>query len=337
MAFSDFRLTSLQQWLETLTQHNMDVTSIHPASSDASFRRYFRINSDSGSFIAMDAPPEKEKLQPFLHVAEIFSQCEVTVPEVIEKNIEKGFLLLSDLGKTTYLQKLNEQNAHEMYLDAIDALIRIQIASRPGIFPEYDRTLLLNELNLFPEWFISKHLNVQLSEKQSETLKKMFDLILANNLAQPQVYVHRDYHSRNLMVFEDKNPGILDFQDAVFGPITYDLVSLLRDAYITWDEEKVLDWAIRYWERARKAGLPVNPDIDMFYKDFEFMGLQRHLKVLGIFSRLNYRDGKSAYLNDLPVVMEYAYKTASRYPELAPLAQLLDQLLQREVKVSYTF
>jgi len=340
MVLSDLRLTSLQQWLGTLTQHNMDIASIHPASSDASFRRYFRVHSDTGTFIAMDAPPEKEKLQPFLHVAEIFSQCEVTVPEIVEKNIEKGFLLLSDLGKTTYLQKLNEQNAqnvHDMYLDAIDALIRIQMASRPGIFPEYDRTLLLNELNLFPEWYIAKHLNVQLSEKQTETLKKMFDLILANNLAQPQVYVHRDYHSRNLMVLENQNPGILDFQDAVYGPITYDLVSLLRDAYITWDEEKVLDWAIRYWERARKVGLPVNPDIDMFYKDFELMGLQRHLKVLGIFSRLNYRDGKSAYLNDLPVVMEYTYKTASRYPELAPLAQLLDQLLQREVQVGYTF
>ncbi len=337
MAFSDLRLTSLQQWLGTLTQHNMDIASIHPASSDASFRRYFRINSDSGSFIAMDAPPEKEKIQPFIHVAEIFNQCEVTVPQIVEKDIEKGFLLLSDLGKTTYLQKLNEQNAHEMYLDAIDALIRIQVASRPGVFPEYDRTLLLNELNLFPEWYIGKHLNVQLSDKQAETLKKMFDLILANNLSQPQVYVHRDYHSRNLMVLDNQNPGILDFQDAVFGPITYDLVSLLRDAYITWEEERVLDWAIRYWERARKVGLPVNPDIDMFYKDFELMGLQRHLKVLGIFSRLNYRDGKSGYLNDLPVVMEYTYKTASRYPELSPLAQLLDQLLQREVQVGYTF
>lgn len=337
MMFSDSRLISLQKWLDSLSLHNIDTASIRPASADASFRRYFRMDSEKGSYIAMDAPPEKEKLQPFLHVAEVFRQCDVNVPDVVEKNMDEGFLLLSDLGNTTYLQKLNEDNAHEMYLDAIDALIRIQMASRPGVLPEYDRALLLNELNLFPDWYINRHLNVQLSEKQKETLQKMFDLILANNLAQPQVYVHRDYHSRNLMAMDDQNPGILDFQDAVFGPITYDLVSLLRDAYISWNEERVLDWAIRYWERARKAGLPVNPDIDMFYRDFEFMGLQRHLKVLGIFARLNYRDGKAAYLNDLPLVMEYTYKTASRYPELAPLAHLLDQLLQKEVQVGYTF
>jgi len=335
--FHDARLNALKQWLDSLSRHAVDSESIRPASSDASFRRYFRIDSARGSYIAMDAPPEKEKIQPFIHVAEVFRQCAVCVPEIIEQDAEQGFLLLSDLGATTYLQKLNHENAHEMYMDAIHALIRIQISSRSGIFQEYDRTLLLNELKLFPEWYVSRHLNVQLSEKQTAVLQKMFDLILANNMAQPQVYVHRDYHSRNLMALETDNPGILDFQDAVFGPITYDLVSLLRDAYIVWDEERVLDWAIRYWERARQAGLPVNPDIDMFYRDFEFMGLQRHLKVLGIFARLYYRDGKEAYLNDLPVVMEYTYRTASRYPELAPLARLLDQLLQREIQAGYTF
>ncbi|MDL2284667.1 phosphotransferase [Oxalobacter sp. OttesenSCG-928-P03] len=337
MTLSDSRLALLHQWLGSLSRHDIHSGSIRPASSDASFRRYFRIDSAHGSYIAMDAPPEKEKVEPFIHVAEIFGQCGVCVPEVIEKNVEQGFLLLSDLGSTTYLQQLNEANAHDMYLDAIDSLVRIQMSSVPGVLPEYDRTLLLNELKLFPEWYVQKHLGVELSEKQAAALQKIFDLILANNLAQPQVYVHRDYHSRNLMAMESGNPGILDFQDAVFGPITYDLASLLRDAYIVWDEERVLDWAIRYWERARKAGLPVNPDIDMFYRDFEFMGLQRHLKVLGIFARLYHRDGKDAYLNDLPVVMEYTYKTALRYPELAPLAQLLTQLLQKEVQVGYTF
>jgi aminoglycoside/choline kinase family phosphotransferase len=334
---SDTRLVLLQQWLGSLSRYGVDSRTIRPASSDASFRRYFRIDSPNGSYIAMDAPPEKEKIQPFIHVAEVLRQCAVCVPEIVEKNIDEGFLLLSDLGNTTYLQKLNAENAHDMYLDAIDALIRIQMASRSGVLPEYDRTLLSNELMLFPEWYVQKHLGIALSEKQTAALQKVFGLILANNLAQPQVYVHRDYHSRNLMVLETDNPGILDFQDAVFGPISYDLVSLLRDAYIVWDEEQVLDWAIRYWERARRAGLPVNPDIDMFYRDFEFMGLQRHLKVLGIFARLYHRDGKEAYLNDLPVVMEYTCRTASRYPELAPLAQLLDQLLQRETQVGYTF
>lgn len=335
--FSDSRLNSLQQWLASITQPELDAKSIRPASSDASFRRYFRVDSDGGSYIAMDAPPEQEKVQPFIHVASVFRQSSVCVPQIIQENIEQGFLLLSDMGTTTYLQKLNDENAHGLYMDAIDALIRIQMSSRSGVLPEYDRSLLLNELKLFSDWFVAKHLKIQLSEKQAAVLQKTFDLILANNLSQPQVYVHRDYHSRNLMVLDGSNPGILDFQDAVFGPITYDLASLLRDAYIVWDEERVLDWVIRYWERARKAGLPVNPDIDMFYRDFELMGLQRHIKVLGIFARLYYRDGKEAYLNDLPVVMAYTHKTASRYPELAPFAQLLDQLLQKEQQVGYTF
>jgi len=190
---------------------------------------------------------------------------------------------------------------------------------------------------LFPDWYIGQHLKTGLTESQTADLLKVFDVILANNLAQPQVYVHRDYHSRNLMVLADGNPGILDFQDAVYGPITYDLVSLLRDAYVQWDEEMVLDWVIRYWERAKRAGLPVNPDIDAFYRDFEFMGLQRHLKVLGIFARLNYRDGKSAYLSDLPLVMEYTRKTAQRYKELAPLIRLLDALENKAAQVGYTF
>src|SRR5450830_1519971 len=247
------------------------------------------------------------------------------------------FLLLSDLGSTTYLNLLNNDTAHKLYIDAIDALILLQTQSKPGVLPEYDRALLQRELQLFPDWYIGKHLQVNLSDDQTATLNKAFDIVLANNLAQAQVFVHRDYHSRNLMVLPNGSPGIIDFQDAVYGPITYDLVSLLRDAYIQWDEEMVLDWVIRYWERAKRAGLPVAPDIDSFYRDFEFMGLQRHLKVLGIFARLYHRDGKDAYLKDIPLVMEYTLKAARRYTALTPLVRLIEKLEDKAPKVGYTF
>ncbi len=311
---------------------------MRPASSDASFRRYFRVDgADGATFIVMDAPPPQEDVRPFIHVAELFGRSGVSVPKVLAQDVERGFLLLSDLGSTTYLHQLNTDSAHQLYLDAIDALIMIQAQSQPGQLPEYDRALLLRELMLFPEWYVGKHLGVTMSEAQNADLQKMFDLLLSNNLAQGQVFVHRDYHSRNLMVMSKGNPGILDFQDAVFGPVTYDLVSLLRDAYIQWDEEMVLDWAIRYWERARRAGLPVNPDIDAFYRDFEFMGLQRHIKVLGIFARLYHRDGKDAYLKDLPLVMEYTRRAAGRYSELKPLLRLLDALEDKAPQTGYTF
>jgi len=337
-ANGDSRLHALTQWLASLPAPAMQLESLRPASSDASFRRYFRIDGpDGASYIVMDAPPPQEDVRPFLHVAELFGATGVSVPAVIERDIERGFLLLSDLGSTTYLQLLTPDNAHKLYLDAIAALVQIQRHSQPDVLPEYDRALLQRELTLFPEWYVAKHLGVTMSEKQNAALQQVFDILLANNLAQPQVYVHRDYHSRNLMVLADGNPGILDFQDAVYGPITYDLVSLLRDAYVQWDEEIVLDWAIRYWELARKAGLPVNPDIDAFYRDFEFMGLQRHLKVLGIFARLYHRDGKDGYLKDLPLVMEYTRKVAYRYKELAPLVKLLDELEDKAPQVGYTF
>ncbi|MEA5098634.1 MAG: phosphotransferase [Burkholderiaceae bacterium] len=337
-ASADTRLTQLQDWLTGQTAISVKPESLRPASSDASFRRYFRVDADDGStWIAMDAPPPQEDVRPFLQVAELFGQTGVAVPQVVAQDVERGFLLLSDLGSTTYLHQLTHDSAHKLYMDAIDALLTIQTHSQPGKLPEYDRALLLRELNLFPEWYIGRQLGATLSDQQTAELKKVFDLLLANNLAQPQVYVHRDYHSRNLMVLGEGNPGILDFQDAVYGPITYDLVSLLRDAYVQWDEELVLDWAIRYWERARKLGLPVNPDIDAFYRDFEWMGLQRHLKVLGIFARLYHRDGKEAYLNDLPLVLEYTRKTAGRYKELAPLLRLLDALENRKASTGYTF
>ncbi len=335
---SDLRLTQLKEWLASLSAEKILPETLRPASSDASFRRYFRVDApDGSSYIAMDAPPPQEDVRPFIHVAEVFGAAGVSVPKILERDIERGFLLLSDLGATTYLNQLNPDTAHKLYLDAIDALVLIQAQSKPEVLPEYDRALLHRELMLFPEWYIGKHLGITMSDKQSDTLNKIFETLLANNLAQPQVYVHRDYHSRNLMVMGQGNPGILDFQDAVYGPITYDLVSLLRDAYIQWDEEMVLDWTIRYWERARRAGLPVNPDIDAFYRDFEFMGLQRHLKVLGIFARLYHRDGKDAYLKDLPLVMEYTRKAAGRYNALAPLIRLLDELEDKAPSVGYTF
>jgi hypothetical protein len=334
----DLRLTQLKQWLAELPAAPVQPESLRPASSDASFRRYFRVDgAQNGTYIVMDAPPPHEDVRPFIHVAEVFGEAGVSVPKVIERDVERGFLLLSDLGSTTYLNQLNNDSAHKLYMDAIDSLVLIQAQSKPDVLPEYDRALLLRELMLFPDWYIGKHLGITLTDAQTAELNKVFELLLANNLAQAQVYVHRDYHSRNLMIMPQGNPGILDFQDAVYGPITYDLVSLLRDAYIQWDEEMVLDWAIRYWERAKRAGLPVNPDIDAFYRDFEFMGLQRHLKVLGIFARLYHRDGKDAYLNDLPLVMEYTRNAAKRYNALAPLVRLLDQLEDKAPQVGYTF
>jgi len=335
---NDARLVQLADWLSGLTTPATLVDSLRPASADASFRRYFRVDTQSGqSLIVMDAPPPQEDVRPFVKVAELFSATGVSVPTVLAQDTERGFLLLSDLGSTTYLKQLNPDTAHKLYLDAIDALIQLQVQSRAGVLPVYDRELLHRELMLFPDWYVTRHLKATLSDTQNADLNRVFDLLLANNLAQAPVYVHRDYHSRNLMVMNKGNPGILDFQDAVYGPITYDLVSLLRDAYIQWDEELVLDWTIRYWERARKAGLPVSHDVDAFYRDFEFMGLQRHLKVLGIFARLYHRDGKDGYLKDMPLVMDYTRKTAYRYKEFAPLIRLLDTLQENTTGVGFTF
>jgi aminoglycoside/choline kinase family phosphotransferase len=334
---TDLRLTNLHLWLASLPV-DIRLDSLRAASADASFRRYFRVDlGDGSSAIVMDAPPPQEDVRPFIAVATLFGTTGVSVPTVLAQDVAQGFLLLSDLGAITYLQQLNADTAPALYLDAIDALVQIQMHSQSGVLPDYDRALLQRELMLFPDWYVAKHLGVTLSEAQHKSLNGVFDALLANNLAQPQVYVHRDYHARNLMVLPVGNPGILDFQDAVYGPITYDLVSLLRDAYIEWDEEQVLDWAIRYWERAKRAGLPVNPDIDAFYRDFEFMGLQRHLKVLGIFARLYHRDGKDAYLKDLPLVLRYTRKVAGRYKVLAPLIVLLDELEDKAPSVGYTF
>jgi aminoglycoside/choline kinase family phosphotransferase len=285
----------------------------------------------------MDAPPDYEDCRPFLHVAGLFEAAGAHVPYVYAQDLRQGFLLLSDLGNTTYLDALNGQNARELYGAATDALIRIQLASTENGLPPYDGALLRRELDLFPDWYVAKHLGVALSVKQRAVLEESFARILANNLAQPRVYVHRDYHSRNLMFVPDGNPGILDFQDAVYGPITYDLASLFKDAYIRWEEAEALDWLIRYWEKARKAGLPVDGDFSAFYRDYEWMGVQRHIKVLGIFARLCHRDGKDGYLKDMPLVMDYLRRACERYLDLKPLLNLLDELEPREAQAGYTF
>jgi hypothetical protein len=258
-------------------------------------------------------------------VAGLLRNAGLHAPEVLAADTEAGFLLLTDLGARTYLAALDAASAPALYADATAALIRWQKATRDAALPPYDEALLARELALFPDWYVDRHLGIALGPVQAQTLREAFRRILANNLAQPRVFVHRDFHSRNLMVSEP-NPGILDFQDAVIGPITYDLVSLLRDAYVDWDEAQQIDWAVRYWERARKAGLPVDADFGAFWRDFEWMGVQRQLKVLGIFARLHHRDGKAAYVDDMPRVLRYLRGACARYRDLEPLRELLDLL-----------
>jgi len=329
------RLQLIRDWLAGLFPGRPhDIT---PASSDASFRRYFRVTfADNTSRIVMDAPPEHGDCRPFVRIAGLFHAAGVHVPEVLAEDIARGLLLLTDLGKATYLDVLDESNADGLFRDAIDALIKWQLASKPEILPPYDETLLRRELDLFPDWYVARHLGSPLTATQRETLARMHVLLLQNILAQPKVYVHRDYMPRNLMVC-DGNPGVLDFQDAVYGPISYDVASLFRDAFISWEEDRVLDWTVRYWEKAKRAGLPVDADFSAFYRDMEWMGVQRHLKVLGIFARIRYRDGKPKYLADAPRFLGYVRHAATRYAPLAPLARLLDELEQRAPRVGYTF
>ncbi len=304
-----------------------------PASADASFRRYFRVTPDgrarvargAATLIAMDAPPPQENCRPFVRVAALLAAAGVHAPAILAQNLAHGFLLLTDLGTTTYLDALDPDRAHALYLDAIDALVRWQAATHADVLAPYDEALLARELALFPDWYVERHLGRTLGDGARATLDAVFRSILDNNLAQARVFVHRDFHSRNLMVCTP-NPGVLDFQDAVHGPVTYDLVSLLRDAYVEWPEECQLDWAVRYWERARAARVPVPADFGRFWRDFEWMGVQRQLKVLGIFARLAHRDGKTAYLQDMPRVMRYLRAAAGRYCELAPLCGVLDGL-----------
>ena len=334
------RKQQLEDWLKINLKQAFTLTT---ASADASFRHYFRVHLsqqylDGLTLIAMDAPPPQEDCTPFINVAKLLLDAGLNVPKVIAQDLQNGFLLLSDLGDDTYLSQLNQDNALKLYGDATSALIKIQLASKAHDLPPYDEALLTREMQLFPDWYVSKHLNFELNSEQQGWLQQAFDALNKNILAQGQVTVHRDYHSRNLMICQGvngHNPGILDFQDAVYGPITYDLVSLLKDAYIQWDEEQIIDWAVRYWQPAKKAGLPVPDDFSEFYRDFEWMGAQRHIKVLGIFARLSHRDGKDGYLKDMPLVMHYLRKVCERYVELRPMLRLLDALEGRVPRPKY--
>ena len=316
---------------------------ITPASADASFRRYFRLTwPDGGTHVLMDAPPEKEDCNPFIHVAGLLAKAGLAAPRILDQDLANGFLVLTDLGRVGYLDALNADLslADTLMRPVLDVLVKWQLSSRAGTLPPYDATLLRRELDLFPEWFVGRHLGYQLSDDEKFMLDRTFRFLINSALAQPKVFTHRDFMPRNLMVVESEanlTPGIIDFQDAVYGPIAYDVVSLFRDAFISWDEEQEIDWVVRYWEKARAAGLPVREDFGDFWRDYELMGLQRHLKVLGIFCRLKYRDGKDKYIEDLPRFMNYARKTAGRYLALKPLLTLLDTLDGKSAEVGYTF
>ncbi len=318
----DERLAALQRWLAgPLASPDF---ALAPASADASFRRYFRATlADGRSFIAMDAPPAREDCRPFVHVAGLLRAAGLHAPRIHAQDLAQGFLLLDDLGHQTYLDALvaDPARAPSLMRDAIGALVQWQLASREGELPPYDEALLRREMALFPEWYLGRHLG----RAPVASLEPVYEALVASALAQPAVYVHRDYMPRNLMLSEP-NPGVLDFQDAVHGPITYDIASLTRDAFHSWQEEQVLDWTVRYWEAAKKARLPVAADFAEFWRAFEWMGLQRHLKVRGIFARLTHRDGKEKYVADAPRFLGYARAVARRYGALAPLARLLDEL-----------
>ena len=333
----DERLSALLRWLENQRAvSGLDFSSIAPASVDASFRRYFRIQGENGSYIVMDAPPDKEPIASFLKVDALMREAGLNVPEIFASDEAKGFILMNDLGRETYLNVLNEENAARLMDAATDAIVKWQVASKPGVLPEYDYAVMRREINLFPEWYVGRYRGYKMTEKQSEIIEGVYEKLIAACLAQPKVYVHRDFMPRNLMV-SDPMPGVLDFQDALYGPVSYDIASLMRDAFISWGESFVLDVTIRYWDKARKAGVPVPQDFGEFWRNVEWMGMQRHLKVLGIFARINYRDGRPKYLEDTPRFLHYVRETANRYHELKPINWLLDQFEEQKTLTGWTY
>lgn len=342
---NDTRISLLNQWLASLpTALALNAREMVPASSDASFRRYFRLPAGKATAIVMDAPPPHEDCRPFVDVDARLAAVGLNVPHILASDLEHGFLLLSDLGPTTYydriVQGIDDVTLQRLYRDAVAALVTLQQANHQGL-AVYDAVRLKAELGLFSEWFASIHCKSPLDSAATGALDKVFDLLVAHNALQPRVLVHRDFHSPNLMVCgqpeHGPNPGVIDFQDALSGPITYDLASLVMDARTTWEEPQQLDWAIRYWEGARAAGLPVDPDFANFHRDYEWMGLQRNLRILGVFARLNHRDGKSAYLAHMPRVIGYVRQVAGRYSAFRPLLRVLDQLENLQRGVGYTF
>ena len=316
----DQRRLALEAWVAS--QLGVGKISGVAASSDASFRRYFRFHHGERSLIAMDAPPVREDCRPFVRVAELLRGAGVNVPEILGQDLQRGFLLLSDLGRDTYLDVLTVDNADALFDNALDALLLLQRARGADQLPRYDEALLRRELELYPQWYVERHLGFVPGAELSATLASVFDLLVDRALAQPRVMVHRDYMPRNLMC-SVPDPGVLDFQDAVWGPVSYDPACLFKDAFISWPEERVVGWLERYWQRARKQGLPVPAKFEIFRKDCDWMGAQRHLKVIGIFARICHRDGKPAYLEDVPRFFNYLQEVAERYPELSPLRELL--------------
>ncbi len=331
-------------WLaSTAPAHGLIPGSLRIASADASFRRYLRIDAQDGaSRIIMDAPPEKENSEPFVRIAQLFAQAGLQVPTILDWDEAQGFMLLNDLGNSTMMTALDPEQpaaALPLFQQAIDALVQLQKASTPVVLPPYDEALLRRELQLFPDWYIAQHKGITLDEKQQAVLQQAFDRIVAEVLQAPAVFVHRDFMPRNLMLPVQAGGalGVLDFQDAVYGPITYDIASLMRDAFISWPEDFVLDVTVRYWQAARAAGLPVPEDFGAFWRAVEWMGLQRHLKVAGIFARLTLRDGKAKYLADAPRFIHYMRHTCARYIELKPLLRLVDQIEGIEEQNAYAF
>lgn len=342
------RRAAFASWLTHIAaQHGLQPETVRIASADASFRRYFRIDGASSSFVIMDAPPDKENCQPFVQVAALMQQAGLLAPRVLAWDEALGFMLLDDLGHQTMMDVIQPEQAQAnlgLYLRALDALQAWQRISQPQTLPAYDEALLARELSLFPDWYLKQHRGLSLSVDQQHMLDTTFKTILQRNLAAPKVYVHRDFMPRNLMMPRDaaeSRLGVLDFQDAVYGPITYDIASLMRDAFLSWDEEFVLEVTIRYWERIRKTGMidfeGWSQDFGEFWRAVEWMGLQRHLKVAGIFARLTLRDGKTKYLADAPRFITYIRATASRYVELKPLLRFIDQVegLESGINLAY--
>lgn len=341
----DTRLDALKHWLASFAgEQGLDLETLRPASSDASFRRYFRLESREGSVIVMDAPPHLEDCQPFLSVGDKLRRAGVNVPRIHAQDLDQGFLLISDLGLQTYYQAivagLPDATLQQLSRDAIAALVQIQHADTAGL-PHYDEARLLAELQLFPQWYVERHCRARLSDAEQAMLQQVFSTLAKDASAQPVVLVHRDFHSPNLVVSDEPgqgpNPGVIDYQDALAGPITYDLASLVMDARTTWEEAQQLDWAIRYWQAARAADLPVPADFADFHRAYEWMSLQRNLRILGVFARLSHRDGKNHYLDHIPRVQGYVRQVAGRYGVFAPLLRLLDRLENRPVSYGYTF
>jgi len=343
------RRAAFEHWLAAIApRHGLDAATLAPASADASFRRYLRVGAAAGSRIVMDAPPPLEDTRPFVHVAGLLAHAGLHAPRVLEADTERGFLLLDDLGAEPYLAALqaaqaagDTARADRLMRDALAALVTLQQGVPASALPPFDESLLRRELDLFPTWCVAREHGIAWGDTERQAWQRVCDALVASALAQPVVAVHADWMPRNLMVCAEPgapgNPGVLDFQDAVAGPVTYDMASLLRDAFISWPEEQQIDWAVRWWQAARKAGVPVAEDFGECWRALEWMGLQRHLKVLGIFCRLKHRDGKAGYAADLPRFFGYATQVALRYRPLAPLLKLLEPMSERRVAAGYTF